>query len=162
MVPTIRSRSFSLHAGVLHREQIGKDTFLVHRHTEQLASIASTSTQFLTCLLHALVLAHHLEFLLAALLGPEHLPCAMDGPVAQVTVTGEAERARSERVVKEVTDESYGNGRVNLICLWCIWLGFVEGKGSKPEASVRSSGKVEHTNAFVNLGSVLISLRQGT
>lgn len=129
MVPALRSRSFSLHASVLHREQIGKDTFLVHRHTEQLASISSTGTQFLACLLHALVLAHHLEFLLAALLGPEHLPSAMDGPVAQVTVTGEAERARSERVIKEVADESYGNELVNSICLWRIWLGFWRGEG---------------------------------
>jgi hypothetical protein len=108
IVPPISRRGLGLHASILDREHIGEYTLLVHRHTEQLASIASTSAKFLTCVLHALVLAHHLGFLLAALLGPEQLPGAVDGPVTEVTVTGEAERARGERVVKEVANESYG------------------------------------------------------
>jgi hypothetical protein len=106
IVPPISRRGLGLHAGIFNREHIGEDALLVHRHTEQLASIASTGAKLLTCILHALVLAHHLGLLLLALLGPEQLPGAVDGPVTKVTVTGEAERARSERVVKEVTNES--------------------------------------------------------
>lgn len=105
MVPSLSSRRLSLHASILDRDHIGKDTLLVHRHTEQLASITSTSAQLLACILHALILAHHLEFLLAALLGLEQLPGAVNGPVAKVTVTREAERTGSERVVKEIADK---------------------------------------------------------
>jgi len=103
-----------LHASILNREHICEDTLLVHRHTEQLASIASTSAKLLTCVLHALVLAHHFVFLLAALLGLEQLPGTVDGPVTEVTVTGKAKRARSERVVKEVANESCGFRHISL------------------------------------------------
>jgi hypothetical protein len=43
---------------------------------------------------------------LATLLGPEQLPGAVDGPVSEVTVAGEAEGTGCERVVEEVADES--------------------------------------------------------
>jgi hypothetical protein len=41
-----------------------------------------------------------------ALLSLEQLPSAVDGPVAEVAVSREAERAGSERVVEEVADKS--------------------------------------------------------
>lgn len=104
MVPSIRRRRLSLHASILDREHVGEDTLLVHRDTEQLSSIARASAQLLTRILHALVLAHHLKFVLAALLGLEQLPGAVDGPVAEVTVAGEAEGTGGERVVEEVAD----------------------------------------------------------
>jgi hypothetical protein len=44
--------------------------------------------------------------MLAALLGLEQLPCAVDGPVTEVTVSGEAEGTGGERVVEEVADQS--------------------------------------------------------
>jgi hypothetical protein len=106
IVPAIRRRGISLHASILDREHISEDTLLVHRDTEQLSSITRASAQLLTRLLHALVLAHQLELVLAALLGPEQLPGAMDGPVSKVTVAGEAEGTGGERVVEEVADES--------------------------------------------------------
>lgn len=106
MVPPIRRGRLSLHASILNREHISEDTLLVHRDAEELAIITGTSAKLLTRIMHALVLALHLKFLLAALLGLEQLPGAVDGPVAQVTVTREAEGTRGERVVKEVADES--------------------------------------------------------
>lgn len=109
IVPAISRRRLSLHTGILDREQISEDTLLVHRHAEQLASIPSTGAQFLTSIMHALVLAHQLEFMLAALLGLEQLPSAVDGPVTEVTVAREAEGTRSEGVVEEVADQSYRN-----------------------------------------------------
>lgn len=107
IVPALGRRGISLHTGILDREKISEDALLVHRDTEQLAAIGSTSAQLLTCLMHALVLAHHLELLLAALLGLEQLPGAVDGPVTEVTVAREAEGTRRERVVEEVADQSY-------------------------------------------------------
>lgn len=106
IVPPIRRRRLSLHAGILDREHISEDTLLVHRDAEQLSSISGTSAQLLTRILHALVLTHHLKFMLAALLGLEQLPGAVDGPVAEVTVAREAEGTGGERVVEEVTDQS--------------------------------------------------------
>lgn len=106
VVPTLGRGVIRLHTPILDREHISEDTLLVHRFAEQSASIASRGTQLLTCGLHGLVLALQFEFLLAALLGLEQLPCAVDCPVAQVAIAGETERARSERVVKEVTNES--------------------------------------------------------
>jgi hypothetical protein len=44
--------------------------------------------------------------LCTALLGLEQLPSAVDGPVTEVAVSGEAQRAGSERVVEEVADKS--------------------------------------------------------
>jgi hypothetical protein len=41
-----------------------------------------------------------------ALLGLEQLPSAMNGPVAEVAVSGEAQRAGSKRMIEEVADES--------------------------------------------------------
>lgn len=110
MVPPISRGRLSLHTRVLNREHISEDTLLVHRNAEELATITSTGAKLLTRIMHALVLAHHLKLLLAALLGLEQLPGAVDGPVAQVAVTGEAEGTRGERVVKEVADESYRFG----------------------------------------------------
>jgi hypothetical protein len=106
IVPSIGRRRISLHASILDREHISEDTLLVHRDTEQLSSVTRASAQLLTRLLHALILAHQLELVLATLLGPEQLPGAVDGPVSEVTVAGEAEGTGSERVVEEVADES--------------------------------------------------------
>jgi hypothetical protein len=134
MVPPSRSRGLSLHASILNREHISEDTLLVHRHTEQLAAITSAGAKLFTCVLHTLVLAHPLGLVLAALLSLEQLPGTVDGPVTEVTVTGEAERARGERVVKEVTNESYGIENVSfflfeIVCGW--WLYGIEARNSK-------------------------------
>ena len=107
MVPPISRGRLGLHASILDGEHISEDTLLVHRDTEKLATISSTSSKLFAGLVHALILAHHLVFLLTALLGLEHLPGAVDGPVTKVTVTGETERTGCERVVKEVTDKSW-------------------------------------------------------
>ncbi len=50
--------------------------------------------------------ALELEFACTALLGLEQLPGAVDGPVAEVAVSREAERTGSERVVEEIADKS--------------------------------------------------------
>lgn len=106
IVPSIRRWRIGLHASILNREHISEDTLLVHGDAEQLSSVTRTGAQLLARILHALVLAHHLEFVLAALLSLEQLPRAVDGPVSEVTVAGEAEGTGSERMVEEVADES--------------------------------------------------------
>lgn len=107
IIPPLSRGRISLHASILDREHISKDTLLVHRHAEQLATITSTSAQLFAGLLHTLILTHQLEFLLTALLRLEQLPGAMDGPVAEIAVTGEAEGTGGKRVVKEVADHSW-------------------------------------------------------
>jgi hypothetical protein len=106
MVPPISGRRISLHTSILNREHISKDTLLVHGFPEQLAPIPSPSSQLLTSIMHTLILTHHLELVLAALLRLEQLPGAVDGPVAEVAITGEAEGTRGKGVVEEVADES--------------------------------------------------------
>lgn len=106
MIPPLGRRVVGLHAAVLDREHISENALLNHRLAEQSAPITGTSPQLLTSRLHALVLALQLEFLCTALLGLEQLPSAVDGPVAEVAVSREAERTGSERVVEEVADES--------------------------------------------------------
>ena len=125
MIPPLSRRVICLQAPILDREQVGKNTLLVHGLAEQSASVTGTGAQLLARRLHGLVLALELEFLVAALLRLEELPGAVDGPVAEVAVAREAEGARGERVVEEVADESYGKLLVislrlsNLpICLW--------------------------------------------
>lgn len=107
MVPALAGGVLSLHAAVLDREHVGEDTLLDHRLAEQSAAISGTDAQLLTGRLHGLVLALELEFVGAALLGLEQLPSAVNGPVAKVTVAGEAERTGSQRMVEEVADESW-------------------------------------------------------
>lgn len=109
VIPSFGSGVIRLHAAVLDGEHISKDTLLVHRFAEHSASITSANPQLLTRRLHALILALQFKFLLTALLCLEQLPGAVDGPVAQVAVSGEAERARGERMVEEVADESCVN-----------------------------------------------------
>lgn len=106
MVPTFGRGIIRLHTAVFDREHISEDALLVHRFTEQSASVASRGTQLLTCRLHGLILALQFEFLLAALLGLEQLPGTVDRPVTQVTIARETERAGGERVIEEVADES--------------------------------------------------------
>lgn len=106
MVPSLGGRIVRLQASILNGKQIFENSLLVHGLAEQLAAIAGAGTQLLTCRLHGLVLALELEFLLTALLRLEQLPGAVDGPVAEVAVTGEAEGTGGERMVKEVADES--------------------------------------------------------
>lgn len=106
MVPPLTGRVLGLHAAVLDREHVVEDTLLDHRLAEQSAAITSARAQLLTRSLHGLVLTLEFEFVGAALLGLEQLPGAVDGPVAEVAVTGEAKRTGGQRVVKEVADES--------------------------------------------------------
>lgn len=105
MIPPLSRRILRLQTRILNREQIIENPLLDHRLAEQSAPITGTSTQLLTRKLHALILALELEFVGPALLGLEELPGAVDCPVAEVAVSGEAERARGERVVEEVADE---------------------------------------------------------
>lgn len=51
-------------------------------------------------------LALEFEVVRTALLGSVELPGAVDGPVAEVAVSGEAERAWGEGVPEEVADHS--------------------------------------------------------
>ena len=107
VIPALAGRVLGLHAAVFDREHVGEDTLFDHRLAEQSATIAGTDAQLLTGRLHGLVLALELEFVGVALLGLEQLPSAVDGPVAEVTVAGEAERTGSQRMVEEVADESW-------------------------------------------------------
>lgn len=106
MIPPLSRRVISLHTAILDWEQIRENALLDHRLTEQSTAITSTGPQLLTSSLHTLVLALELEFACTALLGLEQLPGAVDGPVAEVAVSREAERTGSERVVEEVSDKS--------------------------------------------------------
>lgn len=106
MVPSLGGRVFRLQAPILNGEQIFEDSLLVHGLAEQSTTVTGTGAQLLTCGLHGLVLALELKFLLAALLRLEQLPGTVDGPVAEVAVTGEAERTGGERMVEEVADKS--------------------------------------------------------
>jgi hypothetical protein len=108
MIPPLSRWVISLQTPILNREQISEDPLLDHRLAEQPAPIARTSAQLLTCSLHAQVLALELEFLGPALLRLEQLPGAVDCPVAEVAVSGEAEGARGQWVVEEVADECCG------------------------------------------------------
>lgn len=108
MIPPLSRRVISLQTPILNREQIRENALLDHRLAEQPASIARTSAQLLTRSLHTLVLALELEFLGPTLLRLEQLPGAVDCPVAEVAVSGEAERARGQWVVEEVADECCG------------------------------------------------------
>lgn len=105
MIPPLSRRVISLQTPVLDREQIVENALLDHRLAEQPASIAGTSAQLLTRGLHTLILTLELEFLLTALLRLQQLPGAVDGPVPEVAVAGEAKRAGCYWVVKEVADE---------------------------------------------------------
>lgn len=107
MIPPLGRRVVGLHTAVLDGEHISENTLLDHGLAEQSATITGTSAQLLTSSLHALELALQLEFASTALLGLKQLPSAMDGPVAEVAVSGESQRAWSERVVEEVADKSY-------------------------------------------------------
>lgn len=104
MVPPFGRGVVGLHTPVLDGEHIAENTLLVHRNTEQLAAISGSSAELLARSVHALVLALQLELLVAALLRLQQLPGAVDGPVAEVAVTGEAEGTGGERVMEEVAD----------------------------------------------------------
>lgn len=93
MIPTLSRRIIRLQTPILNRKQIIENPLLNHRLAKQPAPIARTSAQLLTRNLHALVLALQLEFLVPALLGLGKLPGAVDCPVAEVAVSGEAEGA---------------------------------------------------------------------
>lgn len=107
VVPSLSRRVFCLHASVLNGEHVIEDTLLNLGLAEKLAAVTSTGAQLLAGSLHALELALQLHFLVVALLGLEELPGAVDGPVAEVTVTREAEGTGGKRVVEEVADESW-------------------------------------------------------
>lgn len=106
MIPPLSGRIIRLQTPVLDREHISKNPLLDHRLAEQSAPITSTSTQLFTSSLHAQILVLELEFAVTALLCLEQLPGSVDGPVAEVAVSGEAEGTRCQWVVEEVADES--------------------------------------------------------
>ena len=107
MVPALLTRRFSLQPTILNREQISKNTALVHRLPEQLASISRSSPELLTRGVHRLPLALKLQLLGAALLRLEQLPGTVDGPMAEIASPGETEGTRRLGVVQEITDQSY-------------------------------------------------------
>lgn len=107
MIPPLGRRIIGLQTPILNREHISKDPLLNHGLAKQSAPITSTSTQFLTSSLHAVVLTLEFELAVPALLGLEQLPGSMDGPVAEVAVSGEAERTRCQWVVEKVADECW-------------------------------------------------------
>lgn len=106
MIPPLGWRVVGLHTAVLDGEHISENALLDHGLAEQPATVTGTSAQLLTSSLHALELTLQLKLACTALLGLKQLPSAVDGPVAEVTVTGESQRAWSERVVEEVADKS--------------------------------------------------------
>lgn len=106
MIPPLSRGIISLHTAILNGKQIRENALLDHRLAEESTTVPSTGPQLLTSGLHTLVLALELEFACTALLGLEQLPGAVDGPVAEVAVSREAERTGSERVVEEIADKS--------------------------------------------------------
>lgn len=107
MIPSISTRIIRLHPPILNRKHIRKNPLLIHRHSEQLPPIARTDPQFLTCSVHRLLLALEVERVGEALLRLVDLPGAVDGPMAEVAGSGEAERARGSGVPEEVADEGW-------------------------------------------------------
>lgn len=95
MIPPIPTRRISLQPPILNREQIRKNTLLIHRLSEQLSTIVGAGTQLLARTVHGMFLALELEAVRATLLGLVELPGAVDGPMAEVAVSGEAEGTRS-------------------------------------------------------------------
>jgi len=106
MIPPLPTRRISLQPPILNGEHIRKNTLLVHRLPEQLPAIVSARTQLFARAVHGMFLALELKVVRAALLGLVELPGTVDGPVAEVAIAGEAERARGERVPEEVADHS--------------------------------------------------------
>ena len=76
----------------------------MHRLPEQLSSVSSSNPQLLTSGVHRLPLALEIEFLRISSFRLVEVPGAVDGPVSEVAVSGEAERARGFGVVEEVAD----------------------------------------------------------
>lgn len=105
MIPPVLGRILRLQAPILDRKQIAEHARLDHRLAEQPAAVAGARAELLTRRLHRLPLALQLELLRAALLRLVQLPRAVDGPVAEVAGSREAQRARRERVPEEVADE---------------------------------------------------------
>lgn len=63
IIPPTRGRSLSLQPSILNRNQIRKNTLLVHRHTKQFPAITRAGSEFLARGPHRLPLALEFELL---------------------------------------------------------------------------------------------------
>ena len=105
MVPAILGRGVRLYSCVLNGHAV-PDTLLLHRNPVKLANLLAlclglteleplrcgqtvvvNQTKRLACGSHAVVLPFEIHLMLFALLGLVELPCAVDRPVAESTVT---------------------------------------------------------------------------
>jgi len=117
MIPTLPPRPLRLHPRILNRNPL-PNAFLPHGRPKQPALILPLSSQpiqrthpilshqpqFLTRIAHGPELPLQLQLGGLALLAFEQHPGAVDGPVAEVAETGEAEGTWAARFEEEVAD----------------------------------------------------------
>lgn len=108
MIPPVPGGPLGLQAAVLDGEEICIHGPLVHGDAEQpRTALAASRSQLLTCRGHRLVLSLQLEFAGPAQRRLVKVPGPLDGPVAEVARAREAEGPRCQRVVEEVSDQSW-------------------------------------------------------
>lgn len=141
MVPTIPARVLDLYPCVLDGHAM-PDTVLPHSNPVQSPDVLSLSDfsllrhesvaihepQGLARVAHAVVLPLKLELVRPSLLSREDLPCTVNGPVAKITLSTEAERPWSQGVLEMVAD----------LCWKCL----LGGCGSAGMSAVHTDARV--------------------